>query len=130
MKVKTYKKISLILFIILFSLILISFYLETMLISFLAVSLYLILISLLKTRVSGILADERQVAVSQKASQTSFQILMPILLLASLALGMGGGKQEYNYLKGLGIVLSYITCLGLLIYLITYFYFDKKSGGK
>ena len=88
------------------------------------------LTSLLKTRVDGVLADERQVIVSEKAAQASFQILMPILLLTSVALTFSGGNENFYYLKALGTVISYITCLGLIIYLLSYFYFNRKTGGK
>ena len=87
-------------------------------------------ISLLKTRVKGILADERQIAVAEKSAQASFAILLPLLALTSLVLMASAGKQEFYYLKGLGIILSYITYLGLLIYLLSFYYFNKKTGGS
>jgi uncharacterized membrane protein len=97
---------------------------------FFALLLYMVVVSLLKTRVKGVLADERQIQVSEKAAQVSFQILLPMLALTSVALMSGGGYLEFYYVKALGTVISYVTCLGLLIYLLSYWYFDKESGGK
>ena len=39
------------------------------LVAFLAVGFGMVVVSLLKTRVDGVLADERQISVSEKASQ-------------------------------------------------------------
>lgn len=99
------------------------------LVVFLGLGVYMVLVSLLKTRVDGVLEDERQLEVAGNAAQVSFRILMPILLLSSAALIMGGGSQEFYYIRALGIVLSYVTCLGLVIYLLAFWYFDRRSGG-
>jgi hypothetical protein len=55
--------------------------------------------------------------------------MLPILGITSVALLVSSGKEEFYYLHGLGVILSYITSLGLLIYLLTYYYFKKKYGG-
>jgi len=130
MKVQTFKKVKLTLVICLAISIAISLALDTALIAFVAMGLYMASTSLLKTRVTGLLADERQKDISEKASRVSFQILMPMLVLVSVALTFGSGNQEFYYIKAVGVILSYIVCLGLAIYLLTYFYFDKKTGGR
>jgi hypothetical protein len=43
---------------------------------------------------------------------------------------VGGGNQQFHYVKALGVVMAYITCVCVLIYLVTYWYFDKKTGGR
>ena len=129
MKVKTYKNTNKILFALMVAAISYSFYADNAFVSFLAVGFYLSLTSLLKTRVTGVLADERQKKVSEKAAQTSFKVSLTIFLLTT-GLLIGGGNQQFLYIKALGIVLAYITCLCLLIYLATYWYFDKKTGGR
>ncbi|MGD9129241.1 MAG: DUF2178 domain-containing protein [Candidatus Woesebacteria bacterium] len=130
MTVKQYKNSKKFLFISLFFILGFSIWSGNALIAFLSIGTYLFLISLFKTRVKGVLADERQKGVSEKAAQTSFQILMPIFLLTSLALTTAGGNQDWHYIKALGIVFSYVTCLALLIYILAYWYFDKKTGGR
>lgn len=102
---------------------------QSSLVAFLGMGLYLALVSLLKTRVDGVLIDERQSGVAGKAAQVSFQILMPLLLLTSVALMMSGGENEFYYVRALGILLSYVACLGLVIYLLAYIYFDRITGG-
>jgi uncharacterized membrane protein len=130
MTTHSYRRLNKIVFILVGVICLISFYLEMAFLSFLVIGLYMGLISLVRTRVKGVLADERQQSVAEKAAQVSFQVLMPILLLASVALITSGGKQEFYYVKALGVVLSYVTSLGLIIFLLTYWYFDQKSGGN
>ena len=129
MTVKTYKKINLVFAGLLAVAIAFAMYTESFLVALLSLGFYMALISLIKTRVDGILADERQIKVSEKAAQTSFVVLMPILLLSSFAL-MVGGEGQFYYLRALGIVLSYITSLCISIYVITYWYFNRKTGGN
>jgi len=130
MKVETYKNIKKVMALTLAFVLVYAFSQGSYLLPLLVIGLYMAIISLLKTRVDGVLADERQVSVSEKASQVSFQILMPMLALTAAMLYIGGGNGEFYYIKALGIVLSYIVCLGLIIYLLTYWYFDRKSGGR
>lgn len=99
-------------------------------IAFLGIGLYMVLVTLIKTRVDGVLADERLNRVSEKASEISFKILMPMLLLTSVAMMMGGGSENFYYIRALGVVLSYVTSLGLFIYLLAYWYFDRETGGR
>lgn len=130
MTVKQYRNSNKIIFFILAVSVIYSVWSGYTYIAFLEVGLYMGVISLLKTRVDGILADERQLQVAEKASRTSFNIMMPMLLLTSLALMSSAGREEWHYLKALGIIMSYVTALGVLIYLLTYWYFDKKTGGR
>ena len=88
----------------------------------------MMLLSLLKLRVKGVLEDERQQDVSEKAAKTSFRVLMPVLGLTTLGLVVGGGGPFY-YVRALGIVLGYVTCLGLIIYLLSYWYYNRRYGG-
>jgi uncharacterized membrane protein len=128
MKVKTYQKIKWSVLIVLMIWTAWSIELESVLLAVIGVIPGMVLLSLLKLRVRGVLADERQLDVGEKAARTSFQVLMPVLGLASLALIIGG-SGSYYYVRALGIILSYVTCLGLIIYLLSYWYFNRKYGG-
>jgi uncharacterized membrane protein len=130
MQVKTYKKINQLAMILLALLLLYSLFYGNAFVIFFSVAFYMIFISLLRTRVDGVLTDERQTQVSEKAAQTSFQVFMPIFLLTSLGLLVGGGRQQFYYVKALGVILAYVTLLCLLIYLVTYWYYDRKTGGR
>ena len=135
MRVKEFKRVKLVLMLGLVVVVMGAMFLDntamkqSSAVVFLGLGGYMALVSLLKTRVEGVLEDERQLEVAGRAAQSAFRILMPILMLASVALIMAGRSQEFFYVRALGIVLSYVTCLGLVIYLLTYWYFDRRSGG-
>jgi uncharacterized membrane protein len=105
-----------------------SIYASSVLVLLLGMVSVMLALSLIRLRVDGLLADERQIAISQKAARVSFNILLQVLALTSLALFVGG-QGTYYYVRSLGIILGYVTCLGLLIYVFAYFYLDRKTGG-
>ena len=129
MRVKQFQKIKRIFFIGVFILIACALIFHCWVLAFFVLAGYLVLMSLLKTRVEGVVVDERQSLVAGQAAQVSFQILLPILLLISVILLMAGGNQEWHYLQALGVIFAYITCLGCVIYAVTYWYFNRKTGG-
>jgi uncharacterized membrane protein len=106
----------------------ISIYLESSLLILLIVGLSMVILTFLKTQVKNPIADERLQDVSEKAAQTSFKILMPILGLTSLAL-FSVGPGPFYFLHSLGVILGYVTCVGIGVYLVSYFYFKRKYGG-
>lgn len=129
MKVKIYQKIKWLLLIVLIILVAWSIETERVFFTLIGITLGMVFLSLLRLRVKGVLEDERQLDVGEKAARTAFKVLMPVLGLTSLALIMSGGEDQFYYVRALGIVLSYVTCLGLVIYLLSYWYFDQKYGG-
>lgn len=130
MTVKVYKNLNKVLFLLVVGLAIYSAVTQLVIVALFGVGFYMVLISLLKTRVKGVLADERQQKIGAKAAETSFRIIVPMLLFASLALMLGQGKEEFFYIHALGLVLSYITALAAIIYTLTYWYFDRQSGGR
>lgn len=130
MTVPQYQKVNLVLFSLMMVISGIAVLTNYLILAFLSIGSYMVLSSLLKTRVDGILVDERQKIIADQSAQTAFQIIVPILLLTSLVLIIGGGKQDYHYLKSLGIIFSYITGLSVFIYFLAYQYFARKLGGK
>lgn len=127
---RTYRVVKKIIFLILFLIIFLLINNGLQFFSFLILALGMAILSLLKTRVEGVLEDERQLQVTGKAAQLSFQVLLPILILMSLALLTGRQEGQSFYVTAVGIILAYISILSLLIYIISYFYFERKSRGK
>lgn len=129
MKSKDFQRIKRIIIVFLMIIVGFSIYINNTFFLLMSLTLMMIFLSFLKLKVKDALEDERQVALAEKAARTSFLVLMPVLGLTSLALFVGGGNENFYYVKALGIILSYITCLGLIIYVISYWYFNKKFGG-
>jgi uncharacterized membrane protein len=106
-----------------------SFYFESALIAVLVIGFGMFIMTFLKSSVKNNISDERIESISNRAAMVSFRVMLPILGLTSVALLVSAGEKEFYYLHGLGVILSYITCLGLLIYLIAYFSYKRKYGG-
>lgn len=128
MKLNTYKKAKFIIFLLVLIGVSLSIYLNAVLLAVVSIGFGMVVNSFLKAQIVNPIADERLVSVSEKAAQTSFKVLLPILGLTSLALLYASGGPFY-YLKSLGIILAYITILGLFIYLSAYYYYNRKFGG-
>lgn len=129
MKSKDFQRIKRVIIVFLMIIAGLSIYINNTFFLLICLTLMMILISFLKLKVKDVLEDERQIALAEKAARTSFIVLIPVLGLTSIALFVGGGNENFYYIRALGIVLSYITCLGLIIYVISYWYFNKKLGG-
>jgi uncharacterized membrane protein len=124
-----FEKIRKILIIAEIILVFFAVYLNSALIAVFGIGFGMFLMTFLKSSVKEKLVDERIESISNRAAMISFRIMLPILGITSVALLVSSGKEEFYYLHGLGVILSYITSLGLLIYLLTYYYFKKKYGG-
>lgn len=90
---------------------------------------------LVRSRVK-ISADERELAVQEKAARITYAIFAPTLGIASflLLLPSKGGlpvfsKGEWVFIESLGMLLAYLTLFLITIYALTYHFFNKKYGG-
>lgn len=88
----------------------------------------MVFMSFLKSWVEDDVVDERVEDVAGRAARMAYMVLMPVLGLTALALYGAGGRGEFYYVRGLGIVMSYVTSLGLVIYVLAYGYFERKFG--
>ena len=124
-----FKKVGKIMTIIMILVVFLSVYFNSALIAVFGIGFGIFFMSFLKSSVKEKMVDERIEGISNRAAMLSFKVMLPILGLTSVALLVSAGEKEFYYLHGLGIVLSYITCVGILIYLIAYFYYKRKCGG-
>ena len=72
--------------------------------------------------------DERTELVGLKASRTTFVIFTTTIGLSSFVLIFFGehGMTPSFYLYSLGVIMSYLTCLILILFIILYIYFNKE----
>ncbi|MFC1790083.1 DUF2178 domain-containing protein [Patescibacteria group bacterium] len=127
MTVKTFKKIRAVIIVTTIAITLTSFYFESAFLSCLAVGGSAVILTLLKTRVNGVVEDERLSQIHRRSARTAFNIFLPVLGLTSLALYITP-PHDFYYLRALAIILSYVTGLALAIYLVTFAYFSRKMG--
>ncbi|RLI75517.1 hypothetical protein DRP05_14640 [Archaeoglobales archaeon] len=86
-----------------------------------AVFIGILLLRLCKSKT--VIEDERVYFVSEKASRMALQIF--VIGIAITGAGLIASKNE---LKDVGYILSYLTCILLVLYLISYGYYSKKYG--
>ncbi len=128
MKLNTFRKLRIILLVLVAAGVFASIYLNFVILAAFSVGLGMVVMSFLKILVKDVIEDERIEEVHEKATRASFKILMPILGLTAITLFYAGDGPFY-FLRSLGIILAYVTCVGLVVYLIAYFYFNRKYGG-
>ncbi len=85
------------------------------------------IIYLFKSRVEGVVEDERIRQVSQKASWVTYQIIV-------LSFSIGGVvlismRNTYPLYTDLGFFLAYACCGILVLYSLFYTYFNREYGG-
>jgi uncharacterized membrane protein len=73
--------------------------------------------------------DERVETVGFKASRATFLIFTTTIAISSFILIFFGlyGTVPSTYIYYLGLIMSYLTCLILIIYTILFAYFNKNS---
>lgn len=130
MKVETYKKIRAMLVGVMGLVTAVAVNMDKVFVVFLVVGAGMVVMTWLKAVVKEKIEDERVESVAGRAARTAFTVLMPVVGLTSLALFAAGGREEFFYVRALGIVLSYVTCLGLVIYSVAYWWIDRQLGGK
>ena len=94
-----------------------------------AVAAGTVILYLCKKRVKEVVEDERVYRIAEKASRLTIQIsgiLMAIAGATLLAASRGGSPD----LEQTGFAVAYSACGLLLIYYISYIYYNKKFGGK
>jgi uncharacterized membrane protein len=81
----------------------------------------------LKSRLEGVVEDERIYQVSQKASRITLQIV-------ALGLALGGAvliavRDTYPGHTDLGFFMAYVSCGVLVLYSLFYGYYNREYGG-
>jgi uncharacterized membrane protein len=102
-------------------------YFNLVVVSVLSLGLGMMVITFLKTKIEEVVEDERISEIHEKSARTAFKILMPILGLTAVTLFYAGSGPFY-FLRSLGIILGYVTCVGLGVYFVAYAYFKKRYG--
>lgn len=128
MKLKLYRQLRAIVLIAVLTGMGVAVALDSALLALIIVGGGMVMMSFINSQVKEKMVDERVTQVSNRASRAAFVITLPILGLTSVML-LAAGEGEFYFLKSLGIVLSYVTCVMVGVYLIAWFYFNKQSGG-
>lgn len=83
----------------------------------------------LRRRVKEIVADERNYAIAAKAARLTLQIVtIGMAVVGAILLAVSHGDSAV--LTQIGFGLEYATCALLVINYITYYYYNRKMGGR
>jgi uncharacterized membrane protein len=89
----------------------------------------IIVLLLVRRGVKEVVVDERTYDIANRASRATFQIVTLVLVLIGATLvALGYGK--YPDIQPVGFALIYSAGGFLLVYLISYAYFNRKLGGR
>lgn len=99
------------------------------------ISTGMIFMVLVRTK-AKIRTDEREATVQEKAAKMTYSIFTPtigiaafLLLLPSKAGISVFSKGEWLFVESLGMVFAYLALFLIVIYAISYHFFNKKFGG-
>ncbi|AKB49564.1 hypothetical protein MSBRW_0311 [Methanosarcina barkeri str. Wiesmoor] len=96
----------------------------------LAISVFLAGITvtyLLKSKMEGIVEDERIHQISQKASWITFQIVVISFALGGTTLiAMRNSYPGYN---NVGFFMVYVSCAIMVLYSLLYMHYNREYGG-
>ncbi len=91
------------------------------------------LLARLRTKV---MTDERELSIGEKAARMTYVIFTPTIGIASFLLlfpsksGLSVfSKGEWAYMESLGILFAYLSIFLIMIYAISFHFFNKKYGG-
>jgi len=103
---------------------------EKIYLAIIGIAIGILFLSLVKRRSKEITTDERIVSISGRAARLAFTIVTVTLSALSLLFIVIGRRTGDIYLEALGTVFSYIACLSIAVYSISYKYIEKSYDGE
>lgn len=88
-----------------------------------------IFMSLVRRRFKEVVVDERVISISGKAARATYAIVTVFLAMLGLFLILSGRGHGDVYTESIGTIFSYTAMLLLVLYSVSYHYFNKKYGG-
>lgn len=96
----------------------------------------MIFLTLVRSKAKTI-TDERMESVKEKAALLTYSIFVPtlgigsfVLLFPTLSRFSVFAKGDFIFLDSLGMIFAYLTLFMMTIYAISYYYLNRKYGGK
>lgn len=96
----------------------------------------MLFLSLVRSKVK-ITVDERERTIREKAAQLTYAIFAPTIGIGAFLLFIPSNsglsvfaKGEFIFLESLGMVFAYLALFLIALYSLSYFFLNKKYGGK
>ncbi len=82
--------------------------------------------------------DEREQTIREKAAHTTYAIFAPTVAICALLLLIPShgdifpvfAKGEFLFIESIGMILAYLTLLLVVIFSLSYYWLQRKFGGK
>jgi uncharacterized membrane protein len=129
MQIKTYRNWRIALIAIITVVVAVSVVIGNVCAILLAVAIGMMVLFILQRRVKGVVRDERTDTIAYKAARLTFSVIgvgMPIAGAIMVAISW---DSPASTLAHAGDTLLYTTCALLAVYILSYLYFNKKTGG-
>lgn len=132
MNEKTFAKVRLATTLAVNALVVIGILLHNVYIALVGVAAGLVFLWIMRRRTKAVLVDERVEMVANKAARATFVYSSLVFGLTALFLfGVGRLSDEpefFNFIDALGLLFAFVTMFLLLVYAVTYKYFDRSYG--
>jgi uncharacterized membrane protein len=136
MNTKKYKQAKIIATLFIISIIIVSVLLKIYLLTVVSIFTGILFLSLVHSKAKDIL-DERELTVQEKAADFTYAVFTPTIGLGAFFLLIPScgkfevfSKGEFLFLESLGIIFAYLTLFLITLYAISYFFLNRKYGGK
>jgi len=136
MTLKKYRRLKLIVMLLILAIITISLLSKTYLLSFAAIVTAILFSSLIRFQ-NDSSSDEREQSIKEKSANITYTIFISTLSLGTFIMmfpSVSGlsvfSKGEFIYMESLGVVFAYLTLFLITLYSISYTFLNRKYGGK
>jgi len=132
---KKYQQIRLLVMIFIISIVLVAVIGDNLFLTVIGIGTGVIFLALARCT-NEMRADEREITVQEKAARMAYAIFTPSIGIASflLLLPAKGGfsvlaKGEWLFLEALGLIFAYLSLFLIVVYTISYHFFNRQYGG-
>jgi len=136
MNIKKYEKIKSSVIIFIITIITISIFSKLYLLAVVGILTGILFFSIVRFK-TDINIDEREQEIKEKAANITYAIFVPtisigsfLLLVPSLSKLSVFFKGEFIFTETLGVIFAYLTLFLITVYTISYFFLNRKFGGK
>lgn len=133
---KRYRQMRALTILLIGALVGVSIYKNSYLLSTMGVVTGMIFLVLVRSKTKTT-SDERLESVKEKAALLTYSIITPtlgigafIMLFPTLSRLSVFAKGDYVFLDSVGMIFAYLTFFMMAIYAISYYFLNRKYGGK
>ncbi len=128
MDYKQYQKIRILIGLLIGTIVLVATIISNLYLAFAGVLIGVLFLSLVKRRLMEVVVDERVISISGRASQATYVIVTTVLAAIGLFFTFTANMHSNLSLELVGVIFCYIALLLIIIYSLSYYYFNKKYG--